>query len=53
VKLLWAREEYVMCCSRKNSSGIAYLEVEKDEEGIREWKMPPYVMRRKTLYIFY
>jgi hypothetical protein len=25
MKLLWAREEYVMCCSRKDRSGIAWF----------------------------
>jgi hypothetical protein len=40
MKLLWAREEYVTCYSRKIVQG-RYLEVERDEEGIREWNMPP------------
>jgi hypothetical protein len=57
MKLVWAREDYVMCCSRKDRSGIARLRQVsgnwKDEEGITERKIPPYVMRRKTLYIFY
>jgi hypothetical protein len=29
------------------------LEVERDEEGFRDWKMPPYVMGRKTRYTLY
>jgi hypothetical protein len=42
MKLLWAREECVTCCSRKEKSVVygRYLEAEIDEEGIIEWKMP-------------
>jgi hypothetical protein len=30
-----------------------YLELERDEEGFRDWKMPPYVTGRKTRYTFF
>jgi hypothetical protein len=39
MKLMWDREDYVMCGSRNNRRGIAwfmYLEVERDKEGFRD-----------------
>jgi hypothetical protein len=56
MKLLWAREEYVTCCSRKDGSGIAW-----SKTGIRKLRgtrkgsrmeEAAYVRMRKTLCVF-
>jgi hypothetical protein len=47
MKLLWTKEKHEACFSRKVDRCV---DVERDEEGIRECKTPPpHIMRRKTL----